>query len=86
VYAVSDASFGIYDCAYGDSPAVGVEVVDVCGDISFGGADQYDLAYEFTVVSNDGASLVIEWSNDYGDVARSTLTRNDGKSWPLDLH
>jgi hypothetical protein len=86
VYEVDDASFGIYACAYDDDPATGVTVNDVCGDISFGGADQYDVVYSLSVISNDGENLVIEWSNDYGDKARSTLTRNDGKTWPLDLH
>ena len=86
VYDVADASFGIYACAYGDTPAVGVTLNDVCGDIEFGAADQYGLAYYLTVISNDGTSLVIEWSNDYGDKARTTLTRNDGKTWPAELH
>ncbi|HTF21708.1 MAG TPA: hypothetical protein VK658_26700 [Chryseolinea sp.] len=86
VYAVSDVTFGVFDCAYGDTPAVGAVLNDVCGDISFGGADQYGDTYTLTVISNDGTSLVIEWSNTYGDKARTTLARNDGKSWPLTLH
>jgi hypothetical protein len=86
VYAVDDSSFGVFACAYDIDASTGVIVNDVCGDISFGGANQYDFVYTLSVISNDGKSLVIEWSDDYGDKATSTLTRNDGKTWPLDLH
>lgn len=86
VYAVSDVTFGVFACAYGDDPATGATVNDVCGDISFGGADQYGDVYTLTVISNNGTDLVIEWSNTYGDKCKTTLTRNDGKTWPLDLH
>ncbi|MGC3948741.1 MAG: hypothetical protein QM762_30280 [Chryseolinea sp.] len=86
VYSVSDVTFGVFACAYGDDPATGATLDDVCGDIAFGGTDQYGDTYTLTVISNDGQSLVIEWSNTYGDKARTTLTRNDGKTWPAELH
>lgn len=86
VYDVSDITFGVFACAYGDDPATGATLNDVCGDISFGGADQYGDTYTLTVISNDGQDLVIEWSNTYGDKGRTTLTRNDGKTWPDGLH
>lgn len=86
VYAVSDVTFGVFACAYGDDPATGATLDDVCGDISFGGADQYGDTYTLAVISNDGQNLVIEWSNTYGDKSRTTLTRNDGKTWPATLH
>ena len=86
VYAISDVTFGVFACAYGDDPATGATLEDVCGGISFGGSDQYGDTYTMTFVCVDAQNLVFEWSNTYGDIARTTLTRNDGKTWPLDLH
>lgn len=85
VYSVSDATFGQYDCAWDDTPAEGVTLIDVCNTISTSGSDQYDLIYTFEIVSNDGTNLTINWSNDYEDSGTSVLTRTDGKTWPLDL-
>ncbi|MCG8309103.1 MAG: hypothetical protein MI975_17055 [Cytophagales bacterium] len=84
-YRVSDASFGQYDCAWGDTPAVGVTLTDVCNTLTIGGSDQYGLIYTFVIKSNDGTNLELEWSNDYGDKGISVLTRTGGKTWPLDL-
>ena len=84
-YRVSDASFGQYDCAWGDTPAVGVTLTDVCNTLTIGGSHQYGLIYTFVIKSNDGTNLELEWSNDYGDKGISVLTRTGGKTWPLDL-
>lgn len=84
-YRVSDATFGQYDCAWGDTPAAGVTITDVCNSLSVGGSDQYGLIYTFFIKSNDGTNLELEWSNDYDDKGVSVLTRTDGKSWPLDI-
>lgn len=84
-YRVSDATFGQYDCAWGDTPAAGVTITDVCNSLSVGGSDQYGLIYTFLIKSNDGTNLELEWSNDYDDKGVSVLTRTDGKSWPLDI-
>jgi hypothetical protein len=84
-YRISDASFGQYDCAWGDTPAVGVTLTDVCNTLTIGGSDQYGLIYTFVILSNDGTDLEIKWSNDYGDEGTSVLTRSGGKTWPLDL-
>jgi len=84
-YRISDATFGQYDCAWGDTPAAGVTITDVCNTLTLGGSDQYGLIYTFVILSNDGTDLEIEWSNDYGDKGTSVLTRNDGKTWPLEL-
>jgi hypothetical protein len=85
VYAISDATFGQYDCAWDDAPATGVSLVDICGSLSLIGADQYDLVYSISIVSNDGTTLVIDWENDFGDSGRTSLTRKDGSEWPLGL-
>jgi hypothetical protein len=84
-YAVSDATFGQYDCAWDDTPAVGVRLVDVCNKISLSGSDQYGLIYTFVIKSNDGTSLTIDWSNDFGDAGTTVLTRTDSKTWPSEL-
>lgn len=81
VFALGDASFGQYDCSWGDKPATGVNWEDFCNDITTTGADQYSLAYYYTLVSNDGTTLVLDWSNDYGDSGQVSLTRAGG--WPV---
>ena len=83
IYDLSDATFGQYGCAWDDTPAVGVVWTDVCNGISVSGSDQYGLLYSFSVVSNDGNELVINWFNDYGDSGTTTLVRDGG--WPLSL-
>ncbi|MDZ4715892.1 MAG: hypothetical protein SH819_10530 [Cytophagales bacterium] len=83
VYAIGDATFGQYACAWGDSPAKGVVWNDFCNQITTTGGDQYGLTYMFSVISNDGTTLKINWSNNYGDVGTSELTRTGG--WPLGI-
>jgi hypothetical protein len=85
VYSVSDATFGEYGCAWADTPAEGVTLIDVCGKISTGGSDKYSLVYTFTIKGNDGETLTIDWENDYGDSGTTELTRTDGKAWPDNL-
>jgi hypothetical protein len=86
-YSISDVTFGQYDCAWGDDPATGATLVNTCSELTFGGADQYDLIYTISnvQVSGDGTKLSFKWSNDYGDAGTTVLTRTDGKTWPLDL-
>lgn len=82
-YEISDITFGQYDCAWGDTPAVGVTLNDACGLLFLSGSDQYGLVYTLTIVSNDGTTLTINWENDYGDKGTTKLTRAGG--WPLNL-
>lgn len=87
-YAVSDATFGQYDCAWGDSPAEGVTLINTCDLLTQGGADQYGLIYTFSnvTVSADGTQMSFAWSNDYGDAGTTTLTRTDAGIWPTTLY
>ncbi|MEY3367382.1 MAG: hypothetical protein RI973_537 [Bacteroidota bacterium] len=86
VYNISDASFGVFDCAWGDTPPAGtVRFNDACGKISFTGTDKYGDAYSLTFVSNDGTNLVIKWTNTYGDGGTTTIKANSGKPWPPNL-
>jgi hypothetical protein len=86
-YSVSDATFGQYDCAWGDSPAEGVTLINTCNELTTGGADQYGLIYTFSnvQVSSDGTQMSFTWSNDFGDSGNTVLTRNDGGTWPTEL-
>lgn len=83
-YAVGDATFGQYACAWNDNPATGVVLTDACNILSLSGSDQYGLLYTFVITANDGTTLTINWSNDYGDAGTTQLTRT-GKTWPLAL-
>jgi hypothetical protein len=80
-YVLPDASFGMYACAYNDTPAVGLTLVDICNKVSLIGADQYGLVYTIDGVTVAGANLTINISNDYGDVYTVVITRSSG-SWP----
>lgn len=84
-FAVSDATFGQYGCAWSDNPAAGVFFVDACLKVSTAGSDAYGLIYTFTLVANTGTALTIDWQNNYGDGGRSVLTRTDSKTWPAGL-
>ncbi len=85
-YEVEDATFGEYDCAWSDNPAAGVTLVDACNILSLSGSDQYGLIYTFSIDPYVGtpATIRLQWSNDYGDVGYSDLTR-PGKVWPVGL-
>jgi len=83
-YDVEDGTFGQYDCAWNDNPASGLTLVDACNILSLSGSDQYGLIYTFVITANDGTTMRINWSNDYGDAGYSDLTRT-GKTWPLAL-
>lgn len=87
-YSVSDATFGQYDCAWGDDPAEGVTITNTCDEITTGGSDQYGLVYTFSniQVSAGGTVMSFKWENDYGDAGTTVLTRTDGGAWPLTLH
>ena len=82
-YIVGDASFGVFDCAYGDNPASGMTLSDACNLLSISGADQYGDVHSWSLVTNNGTQLVIDWVSTYPDAGRATLTRVGG--WPLGL-
>lgn len=71
IYLIGDASFGVYACAWGDSPAVGVSLQDTCGKLEFIGKDQYGLIFTMTVISKN--PLIIQWGNNYGDSGITTI-------------
>lgn len=84
-YTVSDVSFGIFGCAYGDTPPGGnVRFVDSCGALSFTGLDKYGDSYDMVFVSNDGTNLTFNWTNSWGDSGTTTLTGPEG-FWPENL-
>jgi hypothetical protein len=80
-YVLPDASFGMYACAYNDTPAVGLTLVDICNKLSISGVDQYSVVYTIDRVSVAGLNLTLEISNDYGDFYTVVITRTSG-SWP----
>ena len=77
--------WGIYLACYGPTstnPGGNLKVQDACGILSPVGASRWSEVYTFHDVSSAGAALTLDWTNDYGEGAVSTLTRNDGKNWP----
>lgn len=90
-YTISDVSFGLFECLYGDDtpPGGSVRLNDACLRLSFTGSDRYGDRYTITPgtvsVSADRKSLTFDWKNTYGDGGRTTLTRTDNKLWPAGL-
>jgi len=92
VYTVSDFSYGAYHACYGgvgsgepaspSFPGGSLQVQDACNILSPIGASQFGELYTFNSVSVDGATLTIDWENDYGESGVSEITRTDGKEWP----
>ena len=76
-YSISDASFGVFACAWGDSPATGIKFLDTCGKFTIEGTDQYGSKYLWDY-SIDGDELTVVWSNDFGDSATTILTKIGG--------
>jgi hypothetical protein len=83
-YAPSDFSFGQYDSCWDDAPATSASarIIDACNIFSTDGGDQYGIVYTYNIVSINGPVMVIDWSNDYFDSGRVTLTRKDNADWP----
>ena len=82
LYATDDASFGQFGDCYGDTPAAGLSINDSCDLISVAGSDQYGDGYTYKVISVEGSSLTLEWTNTFKDGGTVVLTRQDGKDWP----
>lgn len=86
VYNISDASFGGWEGLYGPgNTALGVQLKDICGKISYTGVDQYDEVFTFSNLVVNGDKISFHWENDYGEYGDTTLTRTDGSNWPPDL-
>lgn len=83
-YSTTDASFGQFTNVWGDSPAVGDDMViqDACNVLTISGGDQYSDTYTYRIVSVDGPVMTINWNNTYGDAGTVVLTRQDGRDWP----
>ncbi len=78
VYNGADA-----DC--GDGAAGSLQLADVCGNLSYIGADQFGDSWEISNVSVDGTQLTFTWESAYGERSTVTLTRTDGEDWPDNL-
>jgi len=86
-YDLLDFSFGVFGGPpYAYPPAKGsLKLRDACGFLSFAGADQYGDTYTLTFVSVTATVLTFDWVNTYGDGGRTSLTRTDAKTWPVNL-
>lgn len=87
-YGISDASFGGWLGLYGpqansvNNTANGVILKDLCGRISYSGADQFQEIFTFTNLVINGSQMSFHWANDYGEYGDTKLTRTDGTNWP----
>ncbi|WGK63605.1 hypothetical protein [Croceiramulus getboli] len=87
-YASGFFDFGYYCVVYngadpgcGDGAAGTLFLSDVCGDLTYGGTDQFGDAWEISDVSVSGSDLTFTWLSAYGEQSTVTLTRTDGEDW-----
>lgn len=87
--ANGDFSYGAYEVCYGagstlpiDAGSDRLKIVDDCNNISMSGTSRWDEVYTISITSVDGATIVFDWENSYGEGGNTTLTRADGANWP----
>ncbi|HLF62403.1 MAG TPA: hypothetical protein VI603_01550 [Saprospiraceae bacterium] len=87
-----DMSMGGYNACYypAGAPTSGLpngnlRISDACGKLAYTGLSQWGEIYSFNSITVNGATLVLDWENDYGEAAITTLVRTDGKNWPANL-
>lgn len=86
----TDMSMGGYFTCYGSTsqsslPNGTLRITDACGKLAYSGLSQWAEAYVFNSITVNGTSVTIDWENDYGETAVTTLVRKDGKNWPANL-
>ncbi|MFO7720904.1 MAG: hypothetical protein R6W85_10750 [Gillisia sp.] len=69
----------------GDGASGSLQLADVCGKLTYIGADQFGDAWEIRDVSVNGSNLTFTWESAYGEGSTVTLTRTDGEDWPDNL-
>jgi len=81
--------FGFYCTWYlGADPGCGagasgsLQLKEVCGRLSFVGADQYGDPWEIFNISTNGPELRFTFLSGFGEQADVVLTRTDGEDWP----
>ena len=75
VYAGADPG-----CGFGASGSL--QLKEVCGRLSFVGADQYGDPWEIFNISTNGPELSFTYLSGFGEQADVVLTRSDGEDWP----
>ncbi len=84
LYEIDDWAYGSYQACYG-GPAGSwgmLQLKDVCNQITIEGTDNYGDSWSFSGVTVDGSNLTLEWTNTYGELGTTVLTRTDGTVWP----
>lgn len=84
-YAITDGTFGFWDC-YGDSWGDGeVRISDACGKLTMSGADKYGASYSMTVLSANADVIELQWVNSDNETGVVSVESNDGKPWPAGI-
>ncbi|MHA7131542.1 hypothetical protein [Algoriphagus namhaensis] len=82
-YAITDGTFGFWNC-YGDSWGSGsVRISDACGTLSMSGADKYGATYSMTMISSSPESFTFTWLNSDNETGEVTIFAQDGKPLPI---
>jgi hypothetical protein len=86
----TDMAMGGYFACYNSGaqsslPNGTLRLNDACGKLFYSGQSQWAETYVFNSITVNGNTLVLDWENDYGETATTTLVRTDGKNWPSNL-
>jgi len=84
VYEIDDWAYGSYQACYG-GPAQSwgtLQLSDVCNQLTILGVDNYGDTWSFSSITVDGANLTLGWTNTYGEIGTTIITRTDGAEWP----
>ncbi len=76
---------GLPDASCGDGADGDLQLQEVCGNLTYIGADQFGDAWTISNVSVVGNDLTFTWESAYGESSTVTLTRTDGQNWPNTL-
>ncbi len=87
VYSISDGdyAFGAYHACYSPTatlPGGNLRIKDICNTLSWVGASRWGEVYWFNSVTVNGADLILDWENDYGEAGVATITREGGANCP----
>lgn len=65
-----------------DETATGVELQDICNQISYNGVNQYGDSFTMTNLVVNGNKITFHWETSYGEFGDTTLTKTDNTNWP----
>jgi N-acetylneuraminic acid mutarotase len=84
-YQFTDFTFGVYEYAFAVGNSVGPDLINICGNPSIIGVDQYGFDYTISgvTVSPDRTELTLSWSTEI--ISATTTITLDAGLWPENI-